>query len=60
MLLEELYPDEVTASVYEMDWGKLAEDYDGVIFDIDNTLVPHGAGADGPCACSGICGSWDF
>ena len=47
MLLEELYPDEVTASVYEMDWGKLAEDYDGVIFDIDNTLVPHGAGADG-------------
>ena len=47
MLLEELYPDEVTASVYEMDWEKLAEDYDGVIFDIDNTLVPHGAGADG-------------
>lgn len=47
MLFDDLYPDEVTASVYEMDWEALSGDYDGVIFDIDNTLVPHGAGADG-------------
>ena len=46
MGLENLYPDCMTASVYEMDWDRLAERYKGVIFDIDNTLVPHGAPAD--------------
>ena len=46
MGLENLYPDCMTASVYEMDWERLAERYKGVIFDIDNTLVPHGAPAD--------------
>lgn len=46
MMLDELYPDEITSSVYELDWEELSVDYDGVIFDIDNTLVPHGAPAD--------------
>ena len=46
MLLKDLYPQEVTASVYELDWEALSGKYDGVIFDIDNTLVPHGAPAD--------------
>ena len=36
----------MVSSVYEMDWEKLALTYRGVIFDIDNTLVPHGAPAD--------------
>ena len=31
----------MVSSVYEMDWEKLALTYRGVIFDIDNTLVPH-------------------
>lgn len=46
-MLENLYPSEYIDSVYEMDFKKL---YDagirGVIFDIDNTIVPHGAPAD--------------
>lgn len=46
MFLEHFYPDRVTASVYELNWEALAEKYRGVIFDIDNTLVPHGAPAD--------------
>ncbi len=46
MFLKDLYPQEVTASVYELDWEALSGKYDGVIFDIDNTLVPHGAPAD--------------
>ncbi len=46
MFMKQLYPDEVTASIYDLDWELLSEKYEGVIFDIDNTLVPHGAPAD--------------
>ena len=45
MNLKNLYPGRMVSSVYEMDWEKLALTYRGVIFDIDNTLVPHGAPA---------------
>lgn len=41
------YPDEYLDSAYHIDFEKLAaEGYRGVLFDIDNTLVPHGAPAD--------------
>lgn len=41
------YPDEYIASTYVIDFEKLYEEgYRGLIFDIDNTLVPHGAFAD--------------
>lgn len=46
MLFGSLYPGRMTASVYELDWENLSKKYKGVIFDIDNTLVPHGAPAD--------------
>lgn len=46
MFLRQLYPNEVTASVYDLDWKRLSEKYKGVAFDIDNTLVPHDAPAD--------------
>lgn len=46
MIFHELYPDKVISSVYELNWEELAEKYAGVIFDIDNTLVPHSAPAD--------------
>jgi len=46
-MFEQLYPREMAVSVYDLDWERLAEQYQGVIFDIDNTLVPHGAPADG-------------
>lgn len=38
------YPYEYIKSVFDIDYSKLYEKgYRGVIFDIDNTLVPHGA-----------------
>lgn len=41
------YPDEYVASTYVIDYDKLYKaGYRGIIFDIDNTLVPHGAPAD--------------
>ena len=41
------YPDDYVASTYVIDFDKLyTEGYRGLIFDIDNTLVPHGAPAD--------------
>ena len=41
------YPDEYYISAYEIDYEALfAKGYRGIIFDIDNTLVPHGAPAD--------------
>ncbi|MEE1028147.1 MAG: YqeG family HAD IIIA-type phosphatase [Agathobacter sp.] len=41
------YPGEHLDSTYNIDFDKLYNDgYRGVIFDIDNTLVPHGAPAD--------------
>jgi len=41
------YPDAYVASTYVIDFERLYEKgYRGLIFDIDNTLVPHGAPAD--------------
>ena len=41
------YPSELISSTYRIDFERLyAEGYRGIIFDIDNTLVPHGAPAD--------------
>lgn len=46
-LLRQFYPDEYLDSAYEVDYeGLYRKGYRGVIFDIDNTLVPHGAPAD--------------
>lgn len=40
------YPDEYRDSTYEIDFEKLYEEgYRGLLFDIDNTLVEHGADA---------------
>ena len=45
-LLRQFYPDECTDSVYEIDFrGWYARGYRGILFDVDNTLVPHGADA---------------
>lgn len=47
MMFQTFYPDEYMESTYVIPFGKLyKEGYRGVIFDIDNTLVPHGAPAD--------------
>lgn len=46
-MLEMFYPKEYLDSTYDIEFDKLYEaGYRGVIFDIDNTLVPHGAPAD--------------
>lgn len=46
-MLHMLYPDEYLESTYKIDFKKLYEKgYRGILFDIDNTLVPHGAPAD--------------
>ncbi|MEE1032522.1 MAG: YqeG family HAD IIIA-type phosphatase [Ruminococcus sp.] len=46
-MFETFYPDERMNSTYDIDFEKLYEEgYRGLIFDIDNTLVPHGAPAD--------------
>lgn len=46
-MLQRFYPDHDVESAYEINYEKLYRDgYRGVIFDIDNTLVPHGAPAD--------------
>ena len=46
-MLEQFYPDETARSTYDIDFRKIYEDgIRGIIFDIDNTLVPHGAPAD--------------
>lgn len=42
-----LFPDEQVTSTYDIDFEELyREGYRGLIFDIDNTLVPHGFPAD--------------
>jgi len=42
-----LYPDDYINSTYDIDFAALfREGYRGLIFDIDNTLVPHDAPAD--------------
>ena len=47
-MLKRFYPDHEVESAYGIDYsGLYAKGYRGVIFDIDNTLVPHGAPADG-------------
>ena len=46
-MLQRFYPHAYVDSAYGIDFEKLyREGYRGVIFDIDNTLVPHGAPAD--------------
>lgn len=41
------FPDACADSTYEIDFQSLyREGYRGILFDIDNTLVPHGAPAD--------------
>ena len=46
-MLERFYPDHEKDSVYKLDFeGFYAKGYRGIIFDVDNTLVPHGARAD--------------
>ena len=46
-MLEIFYPDQMVDSAYELDYeGYYEKGYRGVIYDVDNTLVPHGAPAD--------------
>jgi HAD superfamily phosphatase (TIGR01668 family) len=46
-MLERFYPNEYVDSTYGIDFEKFYESgYRGIIFDIDNTLVPHGFPAD--------------
>ena len=56
------FPDEYVDSTYVIDFEKLyQEGYRGLIFDIDNTLVPHGAPADTRAIdCFGVLRSWDL
>lgn len=43
----QLHPTWWVSSTYQIDFQQLYQDgYRGIIFDIDNTLVPHGAPAD--------------
>ncbi|MDE6748849.1 MAG: YqeG family HAD IIIA-type phosphatase [Lachnospiraceae bacterium] len=46
-MFERFYPDVYLESAYDIDYEALyGQGYRGIIFDIDNTLVPHGAPAD--------------
>ncbi len=46
-MLQEFYPDHEADDAYGIAYESLYEaGYRGIIFDIDNTLVPHGAPAD--------------
>lgn len=46
-MFERFFPDDYVKSTYVIPFEKLYEEgIRGVIFDIDNTLVPHGAPAD--------------
>lgn len=46
-MLRVFFPDRDADSTYEIDFAALYEEgYRGIIFDIDNTLVPHGEPAD--------------
>lgn len=46
-MFETFYPGNYVDSAYEIPYEKLYErGYRGIIFDVDNTLVPHGAPAD--------------
>lgn len=47
-MLEIFYPDIMMDSAYEIDYEEYyKKGYRGIIYDVDNTLVPHGAAADG-------------
>lgn len=61
-MLQQFYPDHEADSAYGIDYKTLyRKGYRGIIFDIDNTLVPHGAPATPQAiAFSADCGSWDF
>lgn len=46
-MFQRFYPDNEVDSAYDIDYKSLYQKgFRGVIFDIDNTLVPHGAPAD--------------
>lgn len=46
-MFKRFFPDEWRESTYELEFEQLYQQgYRGLIFDIDNTLVPHGAPAD--------------
>ncbi len=46
-MLGKLYPDKYLDSTYGIDYEQMyREGYRGILFDIDNTLVPHNAPAD--------------
>ena len=46
-MLRKLYPDEYLDSTYAIDFeGLYRQGYRGVLFDVDNNLVPHDAPAD--------------
>lgn len=46
-MLNQFFPDDYMASAYAIPFDRFyKEGYRGIIFDIDNTLVPHGAPAD--------------
>ena len=46
-MFKTFYPDEYVESSYELDYQAYYDaGYRAVLFDIDNTLVPHGAPAD--------------
>lgn len=46
-MFNKFFPDDYVASTYVIPFEKLYEEgYRGLVFDIDNTLVPHGAPAD--------------
>ncbi len=46
-MFERFYPHHEVESSYTIDYEQLYEaGYRGVVFDVDNTLVPHGAPAD--------------
>ena len=51
-MLQCFYPTEYVDSTYVIDFETLYQKgYRGIIFDIDNTLVPHGADADERSIC---------
>lgn len=53
------FPDEYLDSTYVINFDDLyAQGYRGLLFDIDNTLVPHGAPADGMCVVCTSEGTW--
>ena len=46
-MLKQFFPGEYLDSIYQIDFEALfQEGYRGLLFDVDNTLVPHGAPAD--------------